>query len=140
MLDRLGELTKLNLSTGSLDYYRTVDTCYTGIHNCIVAIESYTGSEDRMLDLASQIRKAEKITPDYPYRNLLVAAKYYEEGMYRASELLLREILRDRPDYMEAKKMLGFSLYSLGKYEEAKKYILAYLESSPRDKDSILYL
>ena len=140
MLDRLGELTKLNLSTGSLDYYRTVDTCYTGIHNCIIAIESYTGSEDRMLDLASQIRKAEKITPDYPYRNLLVAAKYYEEGMYRASELLLREILRDRPDYMEAKKMLGFSLYSLGKYEEAKKYILAYLESSPRDKDSILYL
>ena len=140
MLDRLGELTKLNLSTGSLDYYRTVDTCYTGIHNCIVAIEAYTGSEDRMLDLASQIRKAEKITPDYPYRNLLVAAKYYEQRMYRASELLLREILRDRPDYMEGKKILGFSLFSLGKYEEAKKYILEYLESSPRDQDSILYL
>jgi hypothetical protein len=79
IFDRLGELDKLSLSTGSLDYYALVDTCYTGIHNCIVSIEAYTGSETRIIDLSSQIDKAEKISPDYQYRNLLVAAKYYEQ-------------------------------------------------------------
>lgn len=36
IFDRLGELQKFTLSTGSIDYYQTIDTCYSGIHNCIV--------------------------------------------------------------------------------------------------------
>jgi tetratricopeptide (TPR) repeat protein len=138
--DRLGELQKLPVSTGSLEHSEMVDTCYTGIHNCIIAIQSYTGSESQILDLALQIKKAEKITPEYDYRNLLVAAKYYEQWMYRASEKILREILLDRPDYAEVKKILGFSLFELGKYEEAKKYILEYLDQNPKDMDSIMHL
>jgi tetratricopeptide (TPR) repeat protein len=123
-----------------VDYYTLVDTCYTGIHNCIVAIEAYSGSEDRTIDLQNQIKKAEKISPDYQYRNLLVAAKYYEQGMYRATEKLAREILKERPDYLEVSKILGFALFELGKYEESKKYILEYLSANPRDMDSIIRL
>jgi tetratricopeptide (TPR) repeat protein len=104
--DRLGELTKLGVSSGALEYLEAVDICYSTIHNCIVHIESYTGSEDRIIDLQNQIKKSQKISPDYQYRNLLVAAKYYEQGMYRATETLLREILKERPDYIEAKKIL----------------------------------
>ncbi len=140
LYDRLGEMNKLSLSTGSLEYYQTIDTCYTGIHNCIVTIEAYTGSEDRLQSLQIQIKSAEKISPDYQYRNLLIAAKLYEQRMYRATENLLREILIARPDYIEAKKMLGFSLFELGKYEEAKKYILEYLDVNPTDIESIIHL
>jgi hypothetical protein len=138
--DRLGELEKLSLSTGALDYYGIIDTCYTGIHNCIVSIEAYTWSESRIIDLTNQIKKAEKISPDYQYRNLLIAAKYYEQWIYSASEKLAREILKERPDYLEVKKVLALSLFELGKYEESKKYALEYLASNPRDMDSIIRL
>ena len=138
--DRLGELEKLHLSTWSLEYYQAVDMCYSTIHNCIVHIEAYTWAEDRIIDLQNQIKKAEKISPDYQYRNLLVAAKYYEQWMYLAVETILREVLVERPDYMEAKKMLGFALFQLWKYEEAKKYLLEYLDMNPKDMDSIIYL
>jgi tetratricopeptide (TPR) repeat protein len=36
--------------------------------------------------------------------------------------------------------MLGFALFHLGKYENAKKYLLEYLEANPKDFDTILYL
>lgn len=140
IFDRLGELQKFTLSTGSIDYYQTIDTCYSGIHNCIVWIASYSGWENRVIDLQDQIKKAEKISPDYQYRNLLVWAKLYEQWSYRATEKIAREILLERPDYMEVKKILGFSLFELGKYEEAKKYLLDYLWGNPRDLDSIVRL
>jgi tetratricopeptide (TPR) repeat protein len=138
--DRLGELTRLSLPADTLEYYTLVDTCYTGIHNCIITIDSYTGAIGSITELKWQIESAEKITTDYQYRNLLVAAKFYEQGMYRVTEKLLLEILKNRPDYTEIKKMLGFSLFHLGKYEEARKYILEYLELNPKDLESIIYL
>jgi tetratricopeptide (TPR) repeat protein len=58
--------------------------------------------------------------------------------MYRASEKILADILAERPDYIEVKKMLGFSLYELGNYDGAKKYILEYLERNPNDIESII--
>ncbi len=138
--DRLGELTKLQIQSGALEYYETVDVCYSTIHNCIIHIQSYTGTEARIIDLQNQIQKAEKISPDYQYRNLLVAAKYYEQRMFRAVETILYEVLGERPDYIEAKKMLALALYELGKYEESKKYLLEYLEWNPRDLDVIATL
>lgn len=58
--------------------------------------------------------------------------------MYRAVEKMTREILKERPDYIEVTKLLGFSLFELGKYEEAKKYLLQYLEKKPKDLESII--
>ncbi len=140
IFDRLWEIQKLTLSTGSTEYFQMIDTCYSGIHNCIVNLEGYSGSESRIKDLQSQIKKSEKISPDYQYRNLLVAAKFYEQGSYRTTEKFAREMLIERPDYLEVKKILWFSLFELGKYEESKKYILDYLGSNPRDLDSIIRL
>lgn len=138
--DRLWEIQKLSISTGAVDYYKIVDMCYSGIHNCIVSIEAYSWSEIRVQDLQVQIKKSQKISPDYQYRNLLVSAKFYELWAYRATEKIAREILLERPDYMEVKKILWFSLFELGKYEESKKYILDYLSSNPRDIDCIIRL
>ncbi len=106
IFDRLGEIQKLSLSTGSTEYYEMIDICYSGIHNCIVNLEAYSGSETRISDLQSQIKKSEKISPDYQYRNLLVAAKFYEQGSYRLTEKFAREMLLERPDYLEVKKIL----------------------------------
>lgn len=41
-LDRLTELARFDLTLTDRDYYQTLDTCYSGIHNCIVNIEAYT--------------------------------------------------------------------------------------------------
>lgn len=136
--DRLSELERIPTSTGSKDYYKLVDACYTWAHNCVTLIQSYSGSEVRIQDLQSQIKKAEKVSTDTSYRNFLLAAKFYEQGMFRVSEKLTREILIDRPDYNEVVKMLGFSLYELGNYEESKKFLLKYLEKNPTDLETIV--
>jgi tetratricopeptide (TPR) repeat protein len=136
--DRLSELSKIAVQTGTTEYFRLVDTCYGAVADCVNAIEAYTGSEYRILTLKSQIRDAAKISPDIQYRNLSLGAKFYEQRMYRATENIIATVLADRPDYAEGLKMLGFSLYELGNYEGAKKYILEYLDKNPRDIESIV--
>ena len=58
--------------------------------------------------------------------------------MYQASAVISEEILREFPDYTEAKKILAFSYFELGQYEDAKKYLLAYIEKNPNDLQSIV--
>lgn len=115
--DRLGEIQKIALLSTTLDYYRLVDTCYVSKGECVDEIQSYTGSEGKILNLKEQMESAKKLTSDIEYRNLLIAGTFYKQGMYRASEKILADILAERPDYIEVKKMLGFSLFELGRYE-----------------------
>ena len=138
LYDRVGELARFSLSSGALDYYTHVDICYSTIHDCIVGIEAYTGSSEKILSLQSQIKNATKISEAYEYRNLLVAATFYEQKMYRASMKITQEMLKSFPDYIEAKKILGFSYFELGEYEDAKKMLLAYLEKNPKDLECII--
>jgi hypothetical protein len=77
--DRLGELAKIQLLSGTLEYYKLVDTCYTPVEDCVKAIKSYTGSESRIRALDEQIKAAEKLTPDPEYRNLLLAGTFYKQ-------------------------------------------------------------
>lgn len=135
--DRLTELARYTLDRGTREYYQMIDTCYSGIHNCIVGIEAYTGSSTRILDLAQTIKKSTQISPDYQYRNFLVAAEFYKQGVYRATEILTAEILTKRPNYSEVRKLRGFALYELGRYSDARDILLTYLESSPEDIESI---
>jgi hypothetical protein len=139
-LDRIGELSRIPTATGTQDYYRILDICYTGIHNCIVSIEAYSGTSSQVQSLQSGILDATKISPDYQYRNFATAAKLYEYGAYRASALLAREILTIRPDYDWVEKLLAFALYELGNSTDAKRYLLMYLEKSPKDAETILKL
>ncbi len=41
-LDRIGEIMKIPMGTGARDYFRVVDVCYTGVHNCVLTIGSYS--------------------------------------------------------------------------------------------------
>jgi tetratricopeptide (TPR) repeat protein len=139
-IDRIGEILKFPIDRETQEYYRVVDVCYTGIHNCIITIEAYSGMTQSLLTLQSLSKSAVFITPDYQYRNITIAAKFYEYGMYGASVRLAREILENRPDYLEAKKILAFSLAGLGKYQDAKKYLLEYSEKNPDDLETIVQL
>jgi tetratricopeptide (TPR) repeat protein len=136
--DRLTLLSKFPYSSGTIEYYHFYETCLTDTKWCIDTLSSYTGSEYRITDLSLQLETAKKLTTDPLYPSLLLAAKLYTYHAYRLSEKLTSDILSRRPDYMEAYKILGFSLYELGKYEWAKKYLLLYLEKSPKDLDSIV--
>lgn len=65
------------------------------------------------------IQKATTISPDFQYRNFLVATEFYTLGAYSVSALLAAEILTNRPNYIEVRKLSGFALYELGRYTEA---------------------
>lgn len=140
LFDRIGELTRYQIGSWSLDYYRIVDTCYGGIHNCILAIQDYSGSSVDVLSLQNQIQTAEKISPSREYRNTMVALKFYEQKMYRATVKILEEVEKEFPDYQETKKILAFSYFALGNYDEAKKRFLQYLDTHPTDLDTITKL
>ncbi len=135
--DRLTELSRYELDATTREYYQMIDTCYSGIHNCIVTIESYTGSSTRILDLQNSIRQSIQISEDYQYRNFLVATELYRQGAYRAVDILSAEILTKRPNYSEVRKLRGFALYELGRYSDARDILLTYLEFNPQDLESI---
>ncbi len=137
-LDRIGEVQKIPSSTGSREYYRVIDTCYWGIHNCIIAIEWYSGDSLELLDLKKVIQDAAEISPDFQYRNLSVAAKFYELNMYGVSSRFAEQILKIRPDYYEVQKLLWFTYAELWKYGDSKKYLLEYIEKNPNDLETII--
>lgn len=139
-IDRMGELSRISIGKERQEYYTTINACYTGIHNCIVTIEAYTGELSTVKELQSVIQDAQTISPDYQYRNFVVATKLYEYGEYRAASLIAREILQNRPDYAVVEKLLGFSLYEIGNYPDAKRYLLSHLERSPKDLETIVRL
>jgi tetratricopeptide (TPR) repeat protein len=138
--DRLAELYKIPTGEAIQEYYPFVDTCYTGIHNCIVRIEAYAGSGEKLVALKQASLDAAKVSPDFHYRNFVVAAKFYEFGDYRATEMLTREILETRPDYDEVRKLRWFALFELGRYNEAKAVLLQYLENHSQDMETIVRL
>lgn len=70
----------------------------------------------------------------------MVALKFYEQKMYRATVKILEEVEKEFPDYQETKKILAFSYFALGNYDEAKKRFLQYLDTHPTDLDTITKL
>lgn len=138
--DRLMELSKYTLDNDTEDYYQIVDSCNSGIHNCIVTIEAYTGTATKIIDIQDIIKKSSQISPDYFYRNFLVAAEFYRQSMYRVTDILTDEILSKRPNYTEVRKLRGFTLYELGRYSQARDILLQYIEQNPKDIESIVRL
>lgn len=138
--DRLIELSKYTINKDIKDYYQIVDNCNSGIHNCIVTIVAYTGTATKIVNIQDIIKKSSKISPDYSYRDFLVSAEFYRQSMYRVADILTDEILSKRPNYIEVRKLRGFTLYELGKYSQARDILLQYLEHNPKDIESIVRL
>lgn len=138
--DRIWELSRFVLTPEEEEYLTIVDTCYTGIHNCIVGIEAYSGSHIQINAYKNAILDAAKVSPDYQYRNFIIATKFYESWDYRVASLIGREILTTRPDYASVEKLMWFALYEIGNSVDAKKYLLSHLERTPEDTETIIRL
>lgn len=138
--ERLTELSRYTLDTNTQDYYKIVDACYGGIHNCIVTIEAYSGMTTKINELKDTIKQSTQVSPDFQYRNFLVATTFFKQGMYRAVDLLSKEILDKRPNYIEVRKLRGFALYELGLNTSARDILLSYLEQNPKDLETIIRL
>lgn len=60
--------------------------------------------------------------------------------MFRLVGMITSEILATEPNYIEAKKMRAFSLYELGKYQEARDLLLDYYATNPNDMEVVIRL
>jgi tetratricopeptide (TPR) repeat protein len=138
--DQAIEIAKYTLDQATRDYYDTLTICLSGIHNCIVSIESYTGTSQQVVSLQQTIRQSTTISPDFQYRNFLVATALYTLGDYSISAILAGEILTNRPNYIEVRKLMGFALYELGRYTESRESLRSYIGEKPNDIESILRL
>lgn len=67
------EIKKLGLTHDELTYYWYIENCYTGIHNCVVALQVYTGSFAEIKKLKDITYSYEKVSADFQYRNALLA-------------------------------------------------------------------
>jgi len=78
------------------------------------------------------INKALKINNN-PNNKLLLAITYFKEKKYN----FVIKILNQLPNSPKKYKFLGISYFNLNKFNEAKKYLLKYLEIQNYDKTSI---
>lgn len=135
--DRLGEIYRANVWTWELEYYQILDACHTGVHNCILSIEAYSGANQDIIGLKNATQNAQKISPDYQYRNFVVATELYKRRAFRASSLIWKEIITTNPDYLGVEKLLGFSYYEIGNYPDAQRYLLSYIERASDDSEAM---
>lgn len=127
------EIEKLGLSEDEVQYYAYIENCYTGIHNCIVALDSYSGSYEPTEKLKNIIDTYMQVSSDFHYRNILIAGAFFESKQYLAGAKIASEIIEKRPDYKIAYKIAGYCNYELGKYKEANKYLGKYYAFDSKD-------
>lgn len=127
------EIQKLGLSVDETEYYSYIENCYTGIHNCVVSLESYSGSHEPTAKLKNIIDTYMKVSSDFQYRNILLAGAFFESKQYLAGAKIAAEITEKRPDYKIAYKVAGYCNYELGKYREANTYLGKYYAFDTKD-------
>lgn len=127
------EIQKLWLSLDETIYYWYVENCYTGIHNCVTNLESYSGSYEPTKKLKNIIDTYMKVSSDFQYRNILLAGSLFESKEYLAGAKIAAEIAEKRPDYKIAYKIAGYCNYELGKYKEASMYLGKYYAFDVKD-------
>ena len=92
------DLPHLGFDAGERDYYlKILSPCYTGIHNCIISIQSYSGSYEPGKKLVDAVANYDKISSDFHYRNALVAGLLLANKDFKAAALVSEEILKKRP-------------------------------------------
>ncbi len=121
-------------------YYTVLLPCFSGISACQKSIKSYKGDNKKLNALKSILQDANYVSPTNSYRQLRIAVGLYEQEMYGLAYTLASSLIKQNPDYIEAKKIQGFSHYELGRYEEAKKILLSYLENNAEDLEVIIRL
>ena len=128
------DLPYLGFDATTQSYYsKILSPCYTGIHSCILAIQSYSGASVPGKKLVDAVASYQSVTADFQYRNALVAGLFLANKDYKAAALIGEEILSKRPGYKSVLKLTGFAHYELGEYKQANTNLQRYYESDPND-------
>ncbi len=133
LADRQAQLDAMPFDPAEKEYYSYVGTCYTGIHNCVVRIQEYKGSEPRLGELFNNVKDYQNLSNDYQYRNVLLAGTLFKQKQYLASAKIAEEVVKNRPDYRTAVKIAGFSRFELGDYDQANSWLKKYFDTDPKD-------
>jgi tetratricopeptide (TPR) repeat protein len=131
--DKSVEIQKMGLTTDQIAYYGYIENCYTGIHNCIVGLDSYSGSYEPTNKLKNIIDTYMNVSTDFHYRNILIAGAFFQAKEYLAGAKIAEEIIQKRPDYKIAYKIAGYCNYEIGKYREANVFLGKYYTFDPKD-------
>lgn len=131
--DKKSDIAKFPVSEDDRTYLGYIDTCYTGIHNCVIALETYTGAYEKTKKLSDITRDYAKVSSDFQYRNMLLAGAFFEAKQYLASAKIAEEIVSKRPDYYVALKIAGYSYFELGRYQEANQILARYYVFDPKN-------
>ncbi|PID84448.1 hypothetical protein CSB09_00805 [Candidatus Gracilibacteria bacterium] len=121
-------------------YYSTLHPCFSGENACRRSINAYKGGNEKLTALKKILKDVDYVSPTTSYRQFRLAVGLYEQNMYHLSSLFAGSLLKNNPSYTEAKKLQGFSLYELGRYEAAKKILLSYLDNDSEDLEVIIRL
>lgn len=131
--DRQAQLDAMPFDPAEKEYYSHMGTCYTGIHNCVVRIQEYQGTEPRLKELVDSVKSYENLSNDYQYRNVLLAGTLFKQKQYLAAAKIAEEVVEKRPDYRSAIKVAGFSRFELGLYDKANAQLKRYFDFDPKD-------
>jgi|GEM_PF-4416273 len=136
----LSEIEKIPLSDGEKQYYRILSHCMGGFDLCAPLIRSASGITEDVKRLQITLKEAELLSKDSLYQAFTLAVFFYEKGEFSVTEKFARDILRQKNDYTQVRKLLAFTLVKLAKYSEAKRMLLSYMESYPNDLEVIARL
>ncbi len=134
------ELERIPVNTVEKTYYTLINDCFIWITECIGFIHFASGSDARLTELKNTLKDAENLTKDAFSIGFSLTIPLYKQWQYSLVRKFALEILRQRSDYSEVRKLLWFAENELGKYSEAKLSLLAYLEFHPKDLEVIAKL
>lgn len=127
------EIQKIPWIQEDMDYYDQIDTCYTGIHNCVIELQKNTSTGAKLSALRSTVTDYVKVTPDFQYRNALLAAELYKQKQYLAAAKISDEIVSKRPNYKSVIKICGYAWFEIGNWEKAKECLMKYYSYEGKD-------
>lgn len=134
------EIEKIPLSDGEKQYYRILSHCMGGFDICAPLIRSASGISQEVKSLQINLKESELLSKDPLYQAFSLAVLFYEKWEFPLTEKFARDILKEKSDYMQVRKLLAFTLVKLAKYSEAKRALLSYLEAYPNDLEVIARL
>lgn len=139
-VNRKIELERIPVNTIEKTYYTLINDCFVWITECIGSIHFASGSDARLTELKNTLKDAENLTKDALSIGFSLTIPLYKQWQYSLVRKFALEILRQRSDYSEVRKLLWFGENELGKYSEAKLSLLSYLEFHPKDLEVIARL
>ncbi|MCT4617370.1 MAG: tetratricopeptide repeat protein [Candidatus Gracilibacteria bacterium] len=117
------------LDSQSKFYYMNSLGCLNDFHLCKKNFNTYFEKNEnitdpKLLDIKNAIQKYRdfKIDEIY-YKDTLLTASFFENGMYPISANLGEQILEKKPNYQSVMQIIGKSYYELQNFEKAREIL-----------------